>query len=250
MLLLCLVRTATYVVRAVISSVDDVSAGTATAAGILIIAGYLFLLEAVCNVVTFWMFHKSKSNVSTFMFPLQLAQHAVLSAVSVIGIIGAVQLSHASTNSEASSAKDLRLASAVLFVVVVGLVGLTIVVVTILRRMRQQGTVQGVVWILVFFVACTAVESAYRVWSSVASSSFIVKETAIDVLIFMPEVIACLTWLLIDLNDINRIRWVLNNKKQWSSKTSTPIAKADERQDSNGSAIVLSLSQETSKECV
>lgn len=51
-----LVRTATYAVRAKVAASADVegSKGLVIAAGVLIIAGYLFLLEAVCDLVTAW----------------------------------------------------------------------------------------------------------------------------------------------------------------------------------------------------
>lgn len=134
-----------------------------------------------------------------------------MSAVSIIGIIGAIQQSNATTAKAFSDAKDLRLASAVLFCVIVVLVTL-VVVITAVRRVRRQGFLQSTVWPLLLFVACASIETVYRVWSSVVYSGFITAEAAVGVLIFMPEAIFCLTWLLIDMDNINSVRWMFAKK--------------------------------------
>jgi hypothetical protein len=131
----------------------------------------------------------------------------LLGGISIIGIVGSVQESIGSTPDALSQAGKLQIVSSALFCVVVLSIFVAIGVYTVCRFKKGE-PFQKVVFVLCLFMVCISIETVYRVWSSASLSGFITEEAAIDVLIFMPEVIIVLTWLSVDLNDIKHIKWV------------------------------------------
>lgn len=145
-----------------------------------------------------------------------MVQHFVLSGISLIGIIGAIHQSNATTNGDFTSAKYLRLVSGILFGIVV-LIIVVMLILTVMYRHRlvYHGSTAQIgltFWWLSFLTTCVGIETIYRIWSTTQYTGFIVKEAAIDVFIFLPELLGILAWLSVDANNLLQLEWLFARK--------------------------------------
>ena len=159
-------------------------------------------------------------------FIFGLVEHMVLLTIMSIGIVGAVnEFKSGITSSELQHAKHERVASGVLFTIVVVLLWLLIVYGAI-KSSRQSSMCpinkypvaaypgappqflpprpanhRTTVWLFMICI-CSFVEVIYRIWSSAKFSGWIIKEVAVDVLVFAPEAIAMLAVLCVDFTNL------------------------------------------------
>lgn len=134
--------------------------------------------------------------------------------ISVIGIIGAVNESNdVSSGGDLSgmhTAKRLRQASGALFLVVIALFFLFTFYLLVFPANRDarppRKAPTGAVMIV--SLAALAVEAVYRIWSASSTTGFIVKQTALDVLVVMPELVVLLLFVLLNMDDMGDVRFV------------------------------------------
>ena len=129
--------------------------------------------------------------------------------VSIIGIIGATKISDAATNpSDAANLttwKGLRIASGILFQVITSIMAI-LVVYSSFRLRHLPFTEPGVtLMVLVLLSIMCNLEAVYRITSSTNSTGWIVQESAIDVLVFMPEAVSLLVLCSLDLRSLGNI---------------------------------------------
>lgn len=143
------------------------------------------------------------------MLAVHLLQHAIVAGVSGIGIAGAIIITNAKDLSDLNTAKNLRIASGALFAVIaVALIMITAVVAGAHAAQKGQDDSEQVgagapqvgraSAFLITLEVCLVVEAIYRIWSSATSEGFIVENTAIAVLIFLPEMVALLLISVVD----------------------------------------------------
>lgn len=134
--------------------------------------------------------------------------------ISVIGIIGAVNestgVSSGDNLSGMNSAKHLRQASGALFLLVIALffiITFYLLLSPANRDARQPRKAPAGVVMIVSLLAL-AVEAVYRIWSASSTTGFIVKQTALDVLVVMPELVVLVLFVLLNMDDMGDVRFV------------------------------------------
>lgn len=201
----------------------------------LVIAGFLFLIEAVSDLLVHWYVACTVEKAAIVVFLclyrarycalkalqltgktrtiIHLLRHVVFVGVSVIGIIGAVKQSNDVSNGDiagSTSAKRLRQASGALFLLVIALFFVVTFYLLVSsadldgRKPRKAPTAS----VIIISLVALAVEAVYRIWSASSTTGFIIKQTALDVLVVMPEWVVLVLSVALNMDDMTDIRLV------------------------------------------
>ncbi|RSH95858.1 hypothetical protein EHS25_000951 [Saitozyma podzolica] len=218
-LVFAIIRVATFGMRSDVASLDAESCGYKTrviVAAVLVIAGFLFLIEAVSDLLVHWARYcalKAVQLTGRTRTIIHLLRHVVFVGVSVIGIIGAVKQSNDVSNGDISgstSAKRLRQASGALFLLVIALFFVVTFYLLVSsanldgRKPRKAPTAS----VIIISLVALEVEAVYRIWSASSTTGFTIKETALDVLVVMPEWVVLVLSVELNMDDMTDIRLV------------------------------------------
>lgn len=180
------------------------------ASGVLVVAGFLFLVEALLALL-FQFFCCMRGVSGEGHWVVALARHAVLVGISVLGIIGAVlQIVSVSKYDMKTfdKAKKLRQASGSLFCVV-SVYAMTVPFVVSVYKFKpgNTNTVSKPLPVTIFATAgvCLLLESIYRVWSASEISGWITKQTGMDILLIMPELAILVLGIVFNYDNFERV---------------------------------------------
>jgi len=178
--------------------------------GVLTVAGFLFLAEAVLALLFQYMCALRGVSGEGHVW-VALARHAVVAFISVIGIVGAV-LQLTAVNSfnmkQYDAAKKLRLASGGMFCAVALHAMVSPVVMGFIRWRPGNPNLENKVLPSALFSlagACLLVESIYRVYSASKISGWIASEQAVDTMLVLPEFIALAILLVFDFDNFEHV---------------------------------------------
>ncbi|KAL1406622.1 hypothetical protein Q8F55_008328 [Vanrija albida] len=202
------VRVATFIVRYLVTRAHPTDSDYKTlliVAGVLVVAGFLFYCEAILELLVVWYAGVRGADLSGFQVQIKRVRHLVLVGISALGIVGAINEVNAVSDGDTSAyntAKILRQASGGLFLAVSVLALLAVLAVACLGR-AAHSTVRVAPGAAVLFtmIAAMTVECVYRVWSASTTSGFVVKQTALDVLLVVPELVILILFAVLSFDD-------------------------------------------------
>lgn len=176
--------------------------------GVLTVAGFLFLAEAVLALL-FQYFCALRGISGEGHKVVAWTRHGVVAFISVLGVIGAVlQITSANARNvtQFATARKIRQASGGMFCAVGLHAMVSPVVISVLRWRPGNPNIRKPLPTLVFTVAgaCLLVESIYRVWSASVTSGWITTEKAVDTLLVLPEYLALILLLLFDFDNFEK----------------------------------------------
>ncbi|RSH93779.1 hypothetical protein EHS25_006427 [Saitozyma podzolica] len=223
-LLFAIVRVATFAIRADVATLSIQSSDYGTlliVAAVFVIAGFLFLIEAIFDLLVQWLLKyirycalKARDLNGKTRLIIHLFGHIVFVGISVIGIIGAVNESNDVSSggdlSGMNTAKRLRQASGALFLLVIALffvITFYLLLSSANRDARPPRKAPAGAVMIVSLVAL-ALEAVYRIWSASSTTGFIIKQTALDVLVVMPELVVLVLFVVLNMDDMGDVRFV------------------------------------------
>lgn len=230
---------ATFAIRADVATLSIQSSDYGTlliVAAVFVIAGFLFLIEAIFDLLVQWwvgfrsivLRHhqcwllkyirycalKARDLNGKTRLIIHLFGHIVFVGISVIGIIGAVNESNDVSSggdlSGMNTAKRLRQASGALFLLVIALffvITFYLLLSSANRDARPPRKAPAGAVMIVSLVAL-ALEAVYRIWSASSPTGFIIKQTALDVLVVMPELVVLVLFVVLNMDDMGDVRFV------------------------------------------
>lgn len=219
-------RVATFVVRYEVAKTPTKASNFQAlliASGVLLVAGFLFLAEAVLMLLYEWLVNEIRVCSSTrscivrgrdfgrftkFLGPLR---HLVLVVFSVIGVIGAVLQIVAINKLDFDlfdTAKSLRIASGALFIFISSWVIVAPIGLVVLHWNRLPCSTSNVLLATTIVVLCGCslmLESVYRVLAATKIDGFILETYSVGVLLVLPESIVIVAFATFDLDNLSRI---------------------------------------------
>ncbi|PWN31244.1 uncharacterized protein FA14DRAFT_182909 [Meira miltonrushii] len=177
-------------------------------ASVLLIAGYLFFVEAVMSLTLAWIMKSRNIQMSKkSLYTLYASEHFLCLVVSIFGVVGAILLTGASSANDIKNSRILRALSGALFAALT----LALMSVTALHYTEPQFKLSSnnrtkhrmlQMCILLLLQTCVLVEAIYRIWSAVKLQGFIIGSAAVPVLVFLPETLSALVLLIVPLNKV------------------------------------------------
>ncbi|WOO84093.1 uncharacterized protein LOC62_05G007615 [Vanrija pseudolonga] len=202
------VRIATFIVRYIVTRAHPTDSDYKTlliVAGVLVVFGFLFYCEAILELLVVWYGAVRCADLTGMQRMIKKVRHLVLVGISVLGIVGTINEVNAVSNDDMSAyntAKIMRQASGGLFGAVTVLTLLAIIVIACMGRVKHSRvSVARGATILTIMTLAMGVECAYRVWSATSSTGFVVKQTALDVLLIAPECIIIILFGVFSFED-------------------------------------------------
>lgn len=157
------------------------------------------------------------------------SRHWLLVIISTLGVVGAVlQITSISKMDMATfkTAKHLRLASGALFIALCfALIALTVVVAWLPVLRPEPVTKWPMIAVLVISTAGLMLESVYRVWAAAAPTGWATTQTAVDVMIVLPEGLIMLLAIFLRLDDLGQVALVCSARKP---ATQQPVEQQEE----------------------
>lgn len=212
-------RVATFAVRHQVS-ITPLSLGTYFKAlligsGVLIVMGFLFVVEAVMQLIWDWYcVIRDVELPGRTQTIINQSRHWILVAFSLIGIAGVIMqiasIDKVLHNDFAlyDRAKACRQASGALFLILLVVMFVLVFVVWAQRPHDRRIKKAPTGLLLAAFSGLLILEAVYRVWAASDDKGWVNKQAAVDVLIVMPEwfiLLACIFLRLDDLGNITHI---------------------------------------------
>lgn len=202
------VRIATFIVRYIVTRAHPTDSDYKTlliVAGVLVVFGFLFYCEAILELLVTWYGAVRCADLTGTQSLIKKVRHLVLVGISVLGIVGTINEVNAVSNDDMSAyntAKIMRQASGGLFGAVTLLTLLAIIVIACMGSVPHSSvSVAPGAIILTLMTLAMGVECAYRVWSATSSTGFVVKQTALDVLLIAPECVIIILFGIFSFED-------------------------------------------------
>ncbi|CAK9781990.1 hypothetical protein CC85DRAFT_289254 [Cutaneotrichosporon oleaginosum] len=225
-------RVATFIVRWLLADAspsDDSYKILLIIAGVFVVAGFLFLVEAVLSLLFEWfciLREVDNPRLRHIMIPIR---HSVVLGISILGIVGAVlQITALDSLNlrQFDVAKALRQASGALFMVVSAHLMLSPLG---LLLMYNPIAVKRAIPTAVISICGTALmlESLFRVVAASVTSGWFLTQNALNILLFMPEVVVLLAFTLLDMDDLRNVGLVSCTKHGYDSTPSASTKGAD-----------------------
>ncbi|BEI92623.1 uncharacterized protein CcaverHIS019_0502510 [Cutaneotrichosporon cavernicola] len=185
-------------------------------AGIFVVAGFLFIVEAVMALLFEWHCTMRGVDNPRLRRIMTIVHHMIVLGISVIGIVGAVMQITAldSLNmAQFDTAKSLRQASGALFMVVA--LYLMIYPFILLFLFNPVGVNKALPTVILSLCGTAVMmESLYRVVGASVTSGWFLTQNALDVLLFMPEMIVLIAFTALDFDNLADVRLALGRKKK------------------------------------